>query len=671
MIKNIIFDFDGVLVESLGIKTDAFNELFKDFPDKVDEIVKFHLDNGGMSRFDKFRYIYKNIFKQPLSEVKFNKLCRDFSNLVVEKVVVAPFVKGAIEFLQKGLVRYNMYVVSATPEEELKSIIIKRKINKYFLGIYGSPGNKESLLLKILQENNYCQAETIFLGDSINDYLAAQKVKVKFAARISNGEKTWDLVRVKMKLKDLFEFAKYIEEASEVKRSCLGINLKVKKAKKIASYIVLSLSHIFLRKKFYEYNFYAGTTNFKEVMSIIKAILKGEPLQDGRYISAYEKAFRDYLGVKFSWSFATGRMGLYAILKALNIQKGDEIIVPAYTCVVVINSIIYSGGKPVYVDIDAKTFNIDVTKIEEKVTPKTRALYAQHTFGLMCNIEAIQRTASKYNLPIIEDCCLALGSEIKARKAGTLGTIAYFSTDHSKVISTSSGGMVVTNDDVLAKRINQLYCQAPFCSKKLILRMLFTFVIEDMLRRQSIYFWGKYLLSFFNRIGFTFFFTDYYCLSRPRDYPFPARLSNLQAMLGLNQLGLLEAIIQHHKKVAEKYDERLSVYSNYFRKNSREHIFLRYVFLVENPSAWKKTTEKYLEIESWFSSIAQCRQDNFQEIYYTEGTCPTAEWVSKRVINLPTHFKIKNPERIVNILEKLLKTKALDYRIIKDENAQS
>lgn len=433
--------------------------------------------------------------------------------------------------------------------------------------------------------------------------------------------------------------------------------------------IILLLEHIFFRRRFFEYNFYAGTTNFKESLSIIKALLRGESLQDGIYISSYEKVFRDYLGVKYSFSFATGRMGLYVILKALNLQKGDEIIIPAYTCVVVVNAIIYAGGKPVYVDIDPKTFNIDVTRIEEKITSRTKALYAQHTFGLICNIEAIKNIASKYNLPVIEDCCIALGAEIDGKKAGTFGTVAYFSTDHSKVISTSSGGMVVTNDDLLAERISQQYRQTPFCSKKLILKMLFTFIMEDILRSPSVYFWGKYLLSFFSKLDRLFFFTDYYSISKPTNYPFPARLSNLQAMIGLDQLKLLERIIIHHRETARKYDEKLNIYSDYFKENSRKHIFLRYVFLVENPSAWKKVTEKYLEIESWFSSIVECRYNNLEEVFYIPGSCPKAEWVSKHTVNLPTHLKIKNPKRITEMIKKILKIRDSKYKIIKCNNA--
>lgn len=210
MIKAIIFDFDGVLVESVDIKTAAFRELFKEFPDRVDEIAKFHIDNGGMSRFDKFEYIYENIIKRPLTREVFGKLCRNFSDLVMEKVVSAPFVKGALGFLDTNMARYDMYVVSATPENEIKDIIARRKIDKYFHGIYGSPASKEELLIAILKDNHYTGGEAIFLGDSINDYHAAIKANVRFAARILNTEDTTISSSVAVRFTDFFEFAAYL-----------------------------------------------------------------------------------------------------------------------------------------------------------------------------------------------------------------------------------------------------------------------------------------------------------------------------------------------------------------------------------------------------------------------------------------------------------------------------
>lgn len=137
-------------------------------------------------------------------------------------------------------------------------------------------------------------------------------------------------------------------------------------------------------------------------------------------------------------------MSLYVILEALGIGSKDEIILPAFTCVVVPNAMIYHGIKPVYVDIEPDTYNIDVSKIKEKITPQTKAIYAQHTFGIPCNMDCIARIAKDHGLIVIEDCAHALGASLNGRKVGSLGHVAYFSTDHSKVISTSTGGMITT-----------------------------------------------------------------------------------------------------------------------------------------------------------------------------------------------------------------------------------
>ena len=426
-------------------------------------------------------------------------------------------------------------------------------------------------------------------------------------------------------------------------------------------YLKEAIKHIFLRTSLVEYNFYAGMTQIRECFSVFWAILKREPLLNGSYISKYESVFAHYLGIRYAFSFATGRMGLYVILKALGLKKGDEIIIPAYTCVVVPNAIIYAGAKPVYVDIDPKTFNIDVAKIEEKITSKTKALYAQHTFGLMCNVEAICKIADKYKIPVIEDCCLALGAERNGKKAGTFGKVAYFSTDHSKVISTSSGGMVTTNDSSLAKRINTIYMKTPFCSKNISFKILFTLIIENILRNPCVYFWGRYLLQILLKCGLIYFFMDYYRTKKPANYPFPARLSNLQAMVGSLQLSLIEKIISHQRFIARQYDKIFCLYPEYFKRALREHIFQRYVFLVENPSIWEKSTRKYLELGIWFSSIAECRHHDFHEIFYNSGACPVAEEVSKHVINLPTHLKIKNPKIIINMVKKILQTEKLKH----------
>ena len=428
---------------------------------------------------------------------------------------------------------------------------------------------------------------------------------------------------------------------------------------KIFKLIVKTLRHIFVRKKFVEYNFYAGTSNVKESFIILSSLFRFEPIKNGKWIREYEKNFADYLGVKHSFSFATGRMGLYVILKALGLKERDEIIIPGYTCVVVPNAIIYAGVKPVYVDINEYDFNINAELIESKITNKTRAIYAQHTFGLMCDIDKILKIADKYQIPVIEDCCIALGAEHKGKKAGTFGKVAYFSTDHSKVISTASGGMVVTDDEILAEKIRGYYKNSHFCGNWINLRILFTFIMESILRKPQIYFLGKYVLFWLSKFRLLYYFSDYLAVKKPDKYPFPARLSNLQAKIGLHQLKKLNDIVRHHKETAMVYDEEIGRYNKYFNEKKGEHMFLRYVFLAEDPGYIINKTGKYIELENWFYSVTQGRKSDFHEVYYSPGACPVAERVSRHVINLPTNMHVKKPPEIINIIKSALKIDSL------------
>ena len=202
---------------------------------------------------------------------------------------------------------------------------------------------------------------------------------------------------------------------------------------------------------------------------------------DGPEIAEYEKCFAAATGSRYAFSFASGRMSLYVILEALGIGPGDEIILPAFTCVAVPNAMIYRGVKPVYVDIEAVTYNIDVSKIEEKISLRTKAIYAQHTFGIVCDMEGISGIAEKRGLYVIEDCAHALGASLNGRMAGSLGHVAYFSTDHSKVISTSTGGMVTTSDPEIAAKICEAQRSTPFLNPKSIRAVLWTFIIEYVL----------------------------------------------------------------------------------------------------------------------------------------------------------------------------------------------
>lgn len=184
----IILDFDGVILESVDVKTQAFRELFSFSSEHVDEIVNFHIRNGGMSRFDKFRHFYNNILKESLSDDRFDFLCERFSDLVLDGVLKSPFVSGAKDFLQHFHSKTPLFVVSATPLSELKIIVEQRGLHKYFKSIYGSPRTKNENIYKILNDMN-CQPENcIFVGDALNDYKASQEAGVRFIGRVKPGD---------------------------------------------------------------------------------------------------------------------------------------------------------------------------------------------------------------------------------------------------------------------------------------------------------------------------------------------------------------------------------------------------------------------------------------------------------------------------------------------------
>ncbi len=214
LIRAIIFDFDGVIADSNNVKTDAFVKLFKDYPEHIRGLIKkFHLQNGGMSRFDKFRYIYANFLKENLPDGKFNKLCEDFNKLVINGVVNAPMVDGVEDFLKRNKNKYDMHIVSGTPDYEIKEIVKRRGLDKYFLNIYGSPETKKDLIIKVLNRNNYSKEEVIFLGDSINDYEGALSAGVEFVAKISNNVEfeLFPGVSIKTKVKTIREFEEYLD----------------------------------------------------------------------------------------------------------------------------------------------------------------------------------------------------------------------------------------------------------------------------------------------------------------------------------------------------------------------------------------------------------------------------------------------------------------------------
>ena len=189
-----------------------------------------------------------------------------------------------------------------------------------------------------------------------------------------------------------------------------------------------------------------------ELEYVTDAISTGWISSSGTYVNRFEEEFAKYCDRKYALSVCNGTIALHLALLSLDIGIGDEVIIPSFTMIASAFAVCYTGAKPVFVDADKDTFNIDVTKIEKKITSRTKAIMPVHIFGKICNMDAIIALAKKYNLYIIEDAAEAHGATYRGKKAGSFSDVAAFSFFANKNITTGEGGMIVTNNEDIAQK---------------------------------------------------------------------------------------------------------------------------------------------------------------------------------------------------------------------------
>jgi phosphoglycolate phosphatase-like HAD superfamily hydrolase len=189
--RAVVFDFDGVILESADIKTQAFLELFSQYPEHKSAILEHHLANVGVSRYRKFEWIYANLLGQVIKEEESQRLGQSFTDIAFEQILRCPFVSGAVECLE-GLHDRLTFIASGTPEDELRQIVRKRELTAYFHGVWGSPATKVAILERVMTDYGLVPGEVVFIGDGISDYEAARSTGVRFIARTtSNLDATW------------------------------------------------------------------------------------------------------------------------------------------------------------------------------------------------------------------------------------------------------------------------------------------------------------------------------------------------------------------------------------------------------------------------------------------------------------------------------------------------
>lgn len=189
-IKNIFFDFDGVIAESVSAKTDAFEEMYLPYgKDIAAKVVEYHKLHGGVSRYEKFKYFHKEFLNEVINQEKVDELAIQFSNIVLDKVINSDEVLGAHYFIEKYHTKFQFWVITGTPTTEIELITEKRKLTSFFIGLHGSPKNKRYWTEYLIEKHKLNRDEIIFLGDATTDKDAADYSKTHFALRENDENK--------------------------------------------------------------------------------------------------------------------------------------------------------------------------------------------------------------------------------------------------------------------------------------------------------------------------------------------------------------------------------------------------------------------------------------------------------------------------------------------------
>jgi dTDP-4-amino-4,6-dideoxygalactose transaminase len=371
-------------------------------------------------------------------------------------------------------------------------------------------------------------------------------------------------------------------------------------------------------------------------------------------LTELEEEFKRYLDVKYAISFNSGRSSLMAILNSLGLEKDSEILLQAFTCNAVPNPIIWAGLKPIFVDCDEKTFNIDINDLKSKITPKSRAVIVQHTFGLPAGMEEVLKICEENNLILIEDCAHSLGAVYKGKKVGTFGKVAFFSFSRDKVISSVYGGMIVTNDDNLSKKIREYQGKISYPSCCWIFQQLLHPVLMNWLILPTYRIFGKYLLVLCQWLHILSKAVHWKEKRGRKPGYFPKRLPESLAILALNQFKKLERFNDHRQEIADFYRRGLAG-TSFELPPETEQIYLR--FTIKHPRAHEiiiKAWRENILIGDWYTSPIAPHDTKLDKIGYEMGSCPKVEKLSKETLNLPTHINIskEGAQKIVDFLKR-------------------
>ncbi|MEK6563864.1 MAG: aminotransferase class I/II-fold pyridoxal phosphate-dependent enzyme [Candidatus Omnitrophota bacterium] len=285
-----------------------------------------------------------------------------------------------------------------------------------------------------------------------------------------------------------------------------------------------------------------------QFIDIFLSLLTGKWIE-GNFVDEFEKKFARYIGVKFANSVSSGRVGLKIILEALSLDNGSEIVIPAFTDESVLQTIVECGFMPVFVDVNPIDYNINIQKIEESITVRTKVIIATHLFGRPCDIESILSISKKYDLIVLEDCAHSIGALYKSRKVGSFGRASYFSFATVKHFNTFGGGMIATNDPLLADKIKKRIKYLPSITRiDLIKNICISYFLYFVTRPLFFSLFVFPCLIILKVIGINL--STVYSMTIKKMFigkKSITKLSNLQALFGLKQIGIVD--INNRKRI--------------------------------------------------------------------------------------------------------------------------
>lgn len=379
--------------------------------------------------------------------------------------------------------------------------------------------------------------------------------------------------------------------------------------------------------------------------------LVDNPATGAQVVADYERAFvRAIAGSQQpgqGMALAGGRMALWVILKALGIGPGDEVIVPGFTCAVVASAILRTGATPVYTDVDPDTFGTSPDAVTRAMTPRTRAVIAQHSFGIPCKADQLRDITTARDIALIEDCALTLGSTLNGTPVGHFGDAAFFSTDHSKPLNTLVGGFLYTRNAELFAKAQCLVEHADTLPADQQQRLFNQFLLERRLARPASY--GIYQLAMLVRSvmrkirkrGMTFLDDDY-TVERSGAYPYPARMPAMLARLGLHELERWPAEARRRADILTRYVRAAQgtpvehMLPAAYTDPARHIVGHRFAY--RHPKAEDHHTRMDARVHTawtWFPVPVLGATQGLASLGYHTGACPVSEQVGQGIVNWP------------------------------------